>query len=376
MTGLVGFNHLFIDDTPLTGPGYYAVQVLEHIAKIAGERHPHLRIKVFVRANTRHHYSNAVQHLLIEMSFRGGRFARVAHEQAILPWRARAENIDLLFSPGFVSPMFGASVLISTIHDMYYRVLPEAVERFQRLYWRAMVPLTSRVCDCLLTVSENSRKDIERYLPAARGKVAVTPLASRFEAVETQELSAHHGTPYILMIANLTPNKNVTRVVEAVALLRDQGNCVELIHIGSDVRGELAAAVETHDLHDRVRSLGKVDDATLIATARSSLCVVVASLYEGFGLPALEAQSLGAPLVCSVAGALPEVAGDAALMFAPDDSEALALHVVHLLQDPDLGRALRARGYANAARFSWQRTAELTLDAFAEHLSRADRASG
>lgn len=375
MNALVGFNHLFIDSTPLTGPGYYAVQVLENIVRLPQQQLAGFEFKVFVRAGTQQHYSDLAQPLLLEMPFKGGRFARVAHEQLLLPWRARREGVDLLFSPGFVTPLFGAPLLAATIHDMYYRVLPEAVEPFQRLYWRAMVPLTSRVCDLLVTVSQNSQRDIERYLPTARGKLVVTPLASRFDPADRQEPArrSRRGAPYILMIANLTPNKNVSKVVEAIALLRDRGTRVDLVHIGVDMRGELARAVAAHGLHERVRSLGKVDDVTLVATARSSLGVVVASLYEGFGLPAIEAQALGAPLICSTAGALPEVVGDAALMFAPNDPKALAAQVARLLDEPDLGELLRSRGLANAARFSWKRTAERTLDAFASHLRRAGR---
>jgi len=373
MTALVGFNHLFIDSTPLTGPGYYAVQVLEHIAALSQEGRVPFTLKVFTRPETRSHYSEAVQDLLIELPVTGGRFARVAYEQVRLPWRARRERIDLLFSPGFVSPLFGAPRKAATIHDMYYVVLPEAVDPFQRLYWRAMVPLTSRVCDCLLTVSHNSRKDIERYLPAARGKTLVTPLASRFAATVRQESEPlpvpAGGRPYVVMVANLTPNKNVSRVVESIALLRDRGIDIELIHIGVDPRGELAAAVKAFAIEDRVCSLGKVDDATLVATVRSSLAVVVASLYEGFGLPALEAQTLGAPLICSNAGSLPEVVGDAALMFAPEDTKALAAQITCLLNSASLRESLRTRGFANAEQFSWRRTAELTIDAFSAQLS-------
>lgn len=372
LPAVIAFNHLFIDRSPLTGPGYYAVELLESLVTLPHFESRRIDIRVFIRGGTRHHYSKQVQRYLVETSFPGGRFARVIYEQLVLPWRSRASGSDLLFSPGFVSPAFGAPVLAATIHDMYYRVMPDAVESKQRMYWKLGIPFTSRVCDLLLTVSENSGRDIERYLPAARGKIVVTPLASRFD------FSTFSGAgpldpskrPYVVMIASLTANKNVGKVIEALAILRDRGTVVDFVHIGADLHGELASAKRTFGMADQVRSLGKVSDEELVAAARESLCVVVASLYEGFGLPAIEAQALGAPLVCSTAGALPEVAGEAALMFDPDDADALANQIKMLIDNSDLREDLRRRGRANAGRFSWQRTAELTLAAFDRQLKR------
>lgn len=366
----IGFNHLFIESKALTGPGYYAVEVLEGILRLPAEDRRNIDIKVFAQKGTRHHYSSDVQPLIVELPAQSGRIGRVLWEQINLPRLSRAAKIDLLFSPGFVSPAFGAPILATTIHDMYYRVVPAAVERFQRKYWRVMIPFSSRVCDLILTVSESSGRDIERYLPSARGKVVVTPLASRFDPAGPSSSASPFETPYILMIASLTPNKNVTRVVEALALLRAEGRDIEFVHIGNDLRGELAAAAARYDMEDRIKSLGKVDDATLIARATHALSVVVPSLYEGFGLPAIEAQALGAPLICSDRSALPEVAGDAAMLIDPEDASAIAHAIARLMDEPGLADSLREKGFANVKRFSWDRTAELTLRAFRAHLTR------
>lgn len=369
MTATIGFNHLFIEPGPLTGPGYYTMQVLENILLLPPEQRAPFRFKVFVQRGTEHHYSATAQELIVAVPAAGGRYARVIWEQLLLPLRTKREGVDLLFSPGFVSPMFGAPILTAAIPDMYYRVVPDLVERFQRQYWRVMIPLTSRVCDLLLTISESSGRDIERYLPAARGKVVVTPLASRFPAMKDGSQEPPRSPPYILMVSNLTPNKNVTRVVEALANLRREGRDIEFVHIGVDLNGELGRAIACFGLDNHVRSLGKVDDATLIATARSSLCMVVPSLYEGFGMPAIEAQALGAPLVCSDRSSLPEVASGAALMFNPEDTAALAACIARIMDEPGLRETLREKGFENVQRFSWQRTAQSTLNAFQQILS-------
>jgi glycosyltransferase involved in cell wall biosynthesis len=351
------------------------VQILENILRLPGSST--FRFKVFAQRGTEHHYSPDARSLMVKVPPCRGRFQRVVFEQLRLPLLSHREKIDLLFSPGFVSPLFGAPLKAATIHDMYYKVLPAAVEGFQRLYWRAMIPITSRVCDVLLTVSDSSRRDIERYLPAARGKVSVTPLASRFMPADHDQAPAlaTAGRRYMLMIANLTPNKNVRRVVHALAILRSRHLDLEFVHIGADHRGELAKAVDDYAMSDFVRSLGKVDDATLIATAKASLCVVVPSLYEGFGLPALEAQALGAPLICSNRGALPEVAKDAALLVDPLDAQSIAAAISQLAADPELRATLRRKGLENARRFSWQCTARQTLNAFAAQLERRSRVS-
>lgn len=373
MRATIGFNHLFIEAGPLTGPGYYAVQLVEAMLTLAPEQRAGLEFRIFAQRGTSHHYSPEARAVLSEIAPAFGRFGRVLWEQSLLPFYARRNAIDLLFSPAFVSPIWGAKIKVSTIHDMYYRVLPEVVDRNQRYYWQTMMPISTRICDLILTVSENSRRDIERYLPVARGKVVVTPLASRFTspAAESNRSLLPQSRPFVLIVANLTPNKNVSRLVEAHAMLTRAGRDVDLIHIGSDVLGELASARARFGMEDRVRSLGKVDDATLVAAARASLCMAVPSLYEGFGLPALEAQALGAPLICSDRAALPEVAGDAALLFNPYSAAEIAACIAQLLDHPSLRTELQAKGAANARRFSWQRTAKLTLDAFIAELERS-----
>lgn len=370
MPAVVGFNHLFIGPEPLTGPGYYAVQVLETLLRLPSERLAAWKFRVIIREGTEHHYSDAALGLAVRVPGLPRKWQRVAWEQALLPRLAKKERFEVLFSPGFVSPLAGAPVLVATIHDMYYRIIPRTVPPFQRLYWKAFLPLTSRACDAILTVSQNSRRDIERFLPATAGKVAVTPLASRFPPAEAEEvLGVAPSTPlYVLMVANLTPNKNVGKVVEALAILRQRGRRVDFIHIGSDHVGELVSAITRHAIQDRVRSLGKVGDDELVSRARGCLALVAPSLYEGFGMPALEALALGAPLICSNRAALPEVAGDAAIIIDPDHAEQIADAIALLQDDGGLRRRMQLAGLERAAQFSWERTAELTLEVFSNRL--------
>lgn len=375
MRAVVGFNHLFIGPEPLTGPGYYAVQVLEAMLRLPRERLGNWEFRAIIREGTEHHYSEAALAAAVRAPRLRRKWQRVAWEQAFLPRLAKKQHIDVLFSPGFVSPLSGAPVLVATIHDMYYRVIPDTVPRLQRLYWKTFLPMTSRTCDAILTVSESSGRDIEKFLPMSAGKIVVTPLASRFPPAERDEVLgiAPAKPPYVLMIANLTPNKNVGKVVEALAILRQRGRAVDLVHIGSDHVGELASAIARHAMADRVRSLGKVSDAELVRHARSCLALVVPSLYEGFGMPAIEALALGAPLICSNRAALPEVAGNAAIVVDPTDAEQIADGIALLQDDVGVRRRLQLAGLERAAQFSWARTAEMTLNVFDRQLKSRER---
>jgi glycosyltransferase involved in cell wall biosynthesis len=244
----IAFNLSFIDSSPLTGPGYYAVQLFEHILRDFKVPNSKCELIAYVQASAVEHFSPDAQTFIRKIPSLNGRFSRVLYEQFFLPIVCIREGIDLLFSPAFVSPVWGAKRLVATICDMYYRVVPEATEPFQRKYWNFMIPITGYVCDHIITISANSKKDIETYIPVARGKTVSIPLASRFEVPDTgkePEVLAHR--PAILMVANLTPNKNCAVVVEAVSILRKKGRDVSFVHAGKDHLGLLQKSIEEND---------------------------------------------------------------------------------------------------------------------------------
>lgn len=375
---MIAFNLLFIDRGFLTGPGYYAVQLLEHMIRLPSDESVEQPLIAYVQPSARHHFSPGAQPFLRGVRDLPGRVSRVAYEQAMLPLRSRRDAVSLLFSPAFVSPMWGAPHFVATVCDMYYSVFPGAVEANQLRYWRTFIPLTARRCEQILTISDNSKADIERILPAARGRTISIPLASRFEVNALPPPAslpdkAKDAEPYVLMVANLTANKNCEVVVDAVAALRAEGRKVRFIHAGKDSLGRLAERIQRRGADGFVESVGKIGDDELIRFYQGALCVVAPSYYEGFGMPAVEAQSLGTPLVCSTRGALPEAAGDGALFFDPEDAAGLAAHIGRLLDDPDLRAELVRRGHASASRFSWERTARETAAVFNDVL-RGNRA--
>lgn len=358
----IGLNLLFLDERPLSGPGVYTRELVEHLvaADTAG-----LELIGYIQPCAIKHFTPRTQAILRPLRDLGGRAKRVLYEQFGLPLVTRRDRIDLLFSPAFVSPLWGAPRLVATIHDMYYKVVPTLISTGQRRYWAAMVPLTTRACDAIITVSRNTGRDVETWLPAARGKVSAIPLASRFGRVDQPVSNSGAPTgPYVVLVANVTANKNPSIVVAALAHVLAGGRHVRLVHVGNDEFGYLAAAAASRGVAGHVEQLGKISDARLCEIYAGAVCTLVVSLYEGFGLPVLEAQALGSPLVCSDRAALPEVAGDGAIMVDPTDAAAIGEQIARLLDDPALGASLRERGYANLARFSWERTATETSALF------------
>lgn len=369
----IALNLAFIESSPLTGPGYYAVQLFENILQDFKTHNRKYELVAYVQASAMHHFSTDAQAFIRKTPNFNGRVSRVLYEQFALPIVCIREGIDLLFSPAFVSPIWGAKRRVATICDMYYRVVPEVAEPFQRKYWNVMIPITGYVCDQIITISENSKLDIETYIPSARGKTVSIPLASRFEVPDAgSEPKALTHSSAILMVANLTPNKNCAVVVEAISMLRKKGRDVSFVHAGKDHLGLLQKSIEENEARSFATSRGKVSDEELVQLYRTSLAVVVPSLYEGFGMPAVEAQAMGAPLICSNRGALPEAAGSGAVYFDPEEPTMLAQRIEEIMDLSLEDRSkMVAAGYESVRRFSWAKTARETLKVFEMVLAKA-----
>lgn len=364
----VAANLTFIEARALTGPGHYAVQLFEHLVAMDIAAALPFALSGYVQEGARHHFSAAANARLTSVGELGGRAGRVAFEQLLLPWRSRRDGVDLLWSPAFVSPLWGAPVLIASICDMYYRVAPEAVEARQLKYWKMMIPLTARVCEAIITISENSKKDIVAHLPVAAERVFVTPLASRMRRGQHAAGPAPVAGGYVLLVANTTRNKNCERVAAAIAMLRARGRVVRLVHIGDDLDDRLRMSSHNAGVADLLVSLGEVDEQVLADAYRHCLATIVASTYEGFGMPAAEAQAMGAPLICSNRSAVPEAAGGieggAALFVDPFDVGQIADAIERMMDNDRLRAAMIRRGLEQAARLSWERTARQTAAVF------------
>ncbi|MFN8535182.1 MAG: glycosyltransferase family 1 protein [Dehalococcoidia bacterium] len=278
----------------------------------------------------------------------------------------RAAGADLLHVPGFDAPVRPPCPVVLTVHDLIGAIFPENLPLVSRLYWARWLPFTLRFAQAIVADSEATRRDILR-LTKVGAPITVVPLGvdPSFAPADPQSVSAlraRYGLsgPFLLYVGTLEPRKGIDTLVDALALLEGR---LPLVLAGQ--RGwywdRVASRIARHGLADRVVRLDYVPDADLPALYSAAEVFVYPSRYEGFGLPVLEAMACGAPVVTTTAASLPEVAGEAAVLAAPDDAATLAASIARLLDDRTLAAALAGRGQARAATFTWERTARATL---------------
>jgi glycosyltransferase involved in cell wall biosynthesis len=274
------------------------------------------------------------------------------------PWRltsalGKLTRDDLFFSPGYNSPLFCAAPFVFTIHDLNHIDRPENSSPFKRLYYATVLKRACHRAASILTVSEFSRSRILDWSGVPAEKVinvrcGVDP--EYHPGVAPYELPF----PYLLCVSNRKRHKNEFRTVEAFART-GLANEIRLVFTGNPT-AELTACIARNQLHQRVHFLGMVPDAQLPSLYRSAQALVFASLYEGFGLPVLEAMACGTPVLTSNSSALPEVAGDAALLVEPTSVEHMADAMRRIVCDAALRELLQERGLAQSSQFSWAET--------------------
>jgi glycosyltransferase involved in cell wall biosynthesis len=299
------------------------------------------------------------------------RAARMGWEQIVLPVQTMRDRIDVLHSPGYTAPLALRCANLASILDLNYHFHPEdwtpAALRVNRL----LIPRVARAATRILTISEASRRAIIDVLDIAPEKVSVSLLGADENLVDpgpdpARVVKEKFGLdrPYLFTVTASHPHKNVDGLLHAYELAcRDWADPPPLVIVG--IRGRhqerVEAMVRDWKGGGRIVFPGWVDAPTLAALYHQARVFVFASKYEGFGIPPLEAMSVGVPVVSSNRASLPEVCGDAALLDDPDDLAGFARDIRRAWDDEALRRDLIARGYANATKFTWKRTAETTV---------------
>jgi glycosyltransferase involved in cell wall biosynthesis len=291
-------------------------------------------------------------------------------------------EIDLFHATEHLLPPLRRVKSVFTFHDAIYALFPKYHLPMNRAYLGLMMPRFLRRADAIITISECSRRDAARLYGVAddRMRVIYEGVDPRFRPVEQPEtleqVRRRYALPaaYLLAVGTLEPRKNLSTLLEAFVAVKARSGRQDLRLVIVGKKGWLF-----QDFFRRLRELGLDDgrqvvfpgyvaDGDLPAVYAGAACFVFPSLYEGFGLPVLEAMASGAPVVCSDVSSVPEVAGDAALTASPEDAGAFAWAVERILADPDLRRDLRARGLQRAAGFTWERTARQTQEVYASVL--------
>jgi glycosyltransferase involved in cell wall biosynthesis len=269
---------------------------------------------------------------------------------------------------------------VTTIHDLNYLVVPDAHFGVRGLGMRVLVPLAARRSHRLLTDSAHTRDDLVGRLrvpadkidvvPLGVGRVAATAPTAEAELRERLELG---DRPVLLSLSAKRPHKNLAGLLDALALIAPERRPVAVLPgYPTPHEAELRERARALGLDGDVRFLGWTSEADVEGLFALARCFAFPSFYEGFGLPVLEAMARGVPVACADRSSLPEVAGDAALLFDPSEPRSIAAAVERLLGDPELAARLVEAGRRRAAAYTWARTAELTIAAYERALgSRA-----
>jgi glycosyltransferase involved in cell wall biosynthesis len=362
----VGLNLIFLVPREMSGLETYARELTSALLR----EEPDLRVTAFVNreATSDPLWRELVPTVTVPVYGRR-RSSWVRGEQVLLPRLAERAGVDVVHSLASTAPSWGSFRRVVTIHDVIYRIHPEAHAGWRSLAMRALVPLAARRSDRVIVPSRATREDLIRLLKVPEEKIDLVPNglgaspASRWDSEE--ELRRRHdlGTrPFVLTVSLKRPNKNLLRLLEAMALIpRERRPILVLAGHATPYEGELRARAAKLGLGESTRFLGWVSSEELEGLYRSATCFVFPSLYEGFGLPVLEAMARGTPVACSNRGALIEVADDAALLFDPEQPDAIAAAIEKLLADPIERERLSRAGREQAAGFTWAKAARRTL---------------
>ena len=301
-------------------------------------------------------------------------------QQWTLPRLLHRLRADVYHSPYYLMPYWPGVPSVVTIHDLIPLRYPEYFTPFQRLVYGVAVRLAARTAKRVLADSQSAANDLQLFLGLPEAHIRVVPAAADptfhvCTATEVKAIREKYDLPerYVLHLSSSKPHKNLVRLVEAWALLEERGetfgHSLALAGQVSPRYPEVRDRVRLLNMEGLVRLLGRIPDSDLPALYNGAAWFVFPSLYEGFGLPVLEAMACGTPVVCSNTSSLPEIVGDAAITFDPEDTEGMTEALIHALVDPVLAMEMGNKALQRARQFSWERTAWLAYQCYQDVLA-------
>jgi glycosyltransferase involved in cell wall biosynthesis len=379
----IGLNLIFLVPGETGGMEVAARELIPALLAVAGEE---LRFTAFVNRETAAAGGAGLGELLATRTVPVHARRReqwVLGEQALLPPLAARAGVELVHSLASTAPLWGRFRRVVTVHDLIYARFPEAHAGLRGKGMGLLVPAAARRSDRVIADSQSTREDLIELLDVPAERIDVVPLGfgavRRAEPTPERELRARlalDGRRVALSLSAKRPHKNLLALIGALARIPEpERPALVLPGYSTAHEAELSARVHALGLDEDVRLLGWLPQRELEGLWSIADAFVFPSLYEGFGLPVLEAMARGVPVACSDSSSLPEVAGDAALLFDPREEAQIAAALQRLVREPELAERLRARGRVRVRAFTWERTARATIDSYRRTLgaSRASR---
>jgi glycosyltransferase involved in cell wall biosynthesis len=367
----VGLNLIYLVPGHTGGMEIYARELIRALR----QERPDLELTAFVGKEAAG-WPDGVKTVVVPVNS-SNRVQWVLGEQLHLPRLAQREGVELVHSLATTGPGRGAFKRVATVHDLIYRIHPEAHFGVISMGMRVLVPLSVKRATRVIAVSRSTGDDLQRLMKVDPARIDVVPngvgTPPSLAPMPASELRMRHGLgerPFVLCMSAKRPHKNLPRLLDALAAIPAERRPVAVLcGYPTEHEEQLVEQAGRLGISDDVRILGWVDDAELEGLYAAAACLVFPSLYEGFGLPVLEAMARGLPVACSNRSSLPEIAGDAALLFDPENVASIAAAIERLLTDPEERERLIARGHEQASRFTWTECARGTLASYERALS-------
>ena len=305
------------------------------------------------------------------------RSVRILWEQVSWPIQIEQEQFDLLHSMAFVSPILHKIPTIVTVYDLSFVHFPDTFPALQRLYLHSQTARSVRSARRVITISEASRQDLHDFfeIPLDKIDVVLPGVDQVFRSVPADQVNAFREKQgitgrFILHVGTLQPRKNVPVLLEAFSLSRAKGTVLVLAGAKGWQYDEIFAMIKDLGLERRVHFTGYVADQELPLWYNAADALVFPSIYEGFGMPVLEAMACGTPVIAARTSSIPEAGGEAALYFEPQDAAALARHIDSVLDDDRLAKHMQQSGLEQAQKFSWEQAGIETSQVYARSLAK------
>jgi glycosyltransferase involved in cell wall biosynthesis len=279
----------------------------------------------------------------------------------------KADPPDVLFVPSHVIPLLSNVPSVVTIHDLAYKYYPRAYSSFDRRYLEFTTGVSISKAKKVIVPSLLTAKDIQKYYQVDTEKIVVIPHGYNAEIFKPLPRSGSpYQFPYVFFVGRIETKKNVLRLIDAFELLSKQEKNLHLVLAGKpgwgseDVEAKIKSLAE--NVKQRIHLIGYIDDYDVARHLAHAKAFVFPSLYEGFGMPVLEAMAVGCPVICSDAPALVEIGKDAAIILPPDNSLSWAAAIQRVIDNPNLATEMREKGFKRASQYSWRKAAEKTLE--------------